>query len=377
MRYNSFPIFEETQTEVFSQTDLRRHFSAEWGIQQLNTTYLMITRGLIIGKVIDDLASLKYQIETRNKLGQFDLTKYCEDFFRELLNITYTLNLQNLNKTRSNVPGIDLGDIKNKIAYQITSQKTSSKINETLEKITEEQQNEYSIINVFIIGEKQGSYTLNQELCDKYSFEELSNIKDIDSLLRDIVLLDIQKLEIIFTLFQREFRQVKIELEPIDDKGNFESSYYNIIEIKPSALPKNGCKLIGSSSESGYETSKKELIELYEKLASVPRVTREILSIITDRGKMGGDYYNDGRIKIIPEALEKFLNISTKEMIVEINILENADLVYLDEDEIGNREVHFLKINGEMLNNLFYWMKDGNLSIRTLLNTMDFTILDE
>lgn len=336
----------------------------------------MITRGIIIGKIVDDLASLKYQIETRNKLGQFDLTKYCEDFLRELLNTTYSLNLQNLNKTRSNVPGLDLGDKKCKYAYQITSQKTSPKINETLKKITEEQKLEYDLINVFIIGQKQGSYTIDKKLCEKYSFTEATNIQDIDSLLRDIVLLDIQKLEIIYSLFQREFRQVKIELEPIDEKGNFESSYYNAIEIKPSSLPKNGVKFIGDTSESGYDISKKELDELYGKLASVPRVTREILSIITDRGKMGNDYYNDGKIKIIPEALEKFLNISNREMLVEINILENADLVYLDEDEIGNRPVYFICIREELLNNLFYWMKERNLSIRTLLNTMDFTILD-
>ena len=32
----------------------------------------MITSGIIIGKVIDDLASLKYQIETRNKkMGKY------------------------------------------------------------------------------------------------------------------------------------------------------------------------------------------------------------------------------------------------------------------------------------------------------------------
>src|SRR5688572_13321380 len=96
----------------------------------------MLTRGLIIGKIVDDLASLKYQIETRNKLGQFDLTKFCEDFFKEIFNITYNLNLINLNTTRSNFPGLDLGDDKKQIAYQITSQKTSAKVTNTLEVLT-------------------------------------------------------------------------------------------------------------------------------------------------------------------------------------------------------------------------------------------------
>lgn len=54
----------------------------------------MITRGIIIGKIVDDVATLKYQIQTRNKLKMFDLTKVCEDFCKELLNIVYRLNLK-------------------------------------------------------------------------------------------------------------------------------------------------------------------------------------------------------------------------------------------------------------------------------------------
>ncbi|RZK09853.1 MAG: hypothetical protein EOO46_12560 [Flavobacterium sp.] len=336
----------------------------------------MISRGIIIGKIVDDFASLKYQIDTRNRLNQFDLTKFCEDFIREVLNTTYNLNLQNLNATRSNTPGVDLGDRKAKIAYQVTSQKTSAKINDTLSAITDAQKIEYEIVKVVIIGEKQSSYTLTQSLCKNLNFSD-SNIVDIDDILRDIVVLDIEKLEILYNLFLREFRQVKIELEPIDANGNFESSYFNIVESKPSSPPKNAIKFLGKKNEVGYKESYDDLIKIYNRLSSVPRVTREILAIIVDRGKSGEDYYDGGKIKIIPEALEKFLNISDREMRIEINILENADLVYIDEDEIGGRTAHFLYINGEWLNNLLYWMRDKGLSIRTLLNTMDFTILDK
>jgi len=196
-------------------------------------------------------------------------------------------------------------------------------------------------------------------------------------LLRDLVVLDIQQLEVLYSLFQREFRQVKIELEPIDDKGNYESSYYNILEVKPSTPPKNAIKFIGKKSDKYYQQNFNELLELYNRLSNVPRVTREILAIIVDRGKSGEDYYDGGKFKIIPEALEKFLNISNRDLVIEINILENANLVYIDEDEIGQRTVHFLYINGEWLNNLFYWLRDEGLSIRTLLNTMDFSVLDK
>ncbi|MDR3678915.1 MAG: SMEK domain-containing protein [Flavipsychrobacter sp.] len=124
----------------------------------------MLSRGIIFGKIVDDLGLLQFQVKERNKLGQFDLTKVCEEFFREVLSLTYKFSLKNLNQNRSNEPGLDLGSIKDRIAYQATSQKKSDKVNSILAAITEEQAAAYSTINVFIIGEKQSSYTLNPEL---------------------------------------------------------------------------------------------------------------------------------------------------------------------------------------------------------------------
>ncbi|MBK6819542.1 MAG: SMEK domain-containing protein [Bacteroidetes bacterium] len=77
----------------------------------------MISRGIIIGKLIDDLSLLEHQIISRNKLGQFDLTKVCEDFFREIINTGYGLNLKNPKALRSNNPGLDLGDESKEIAF--------------------------------------------------------------------------------------------------------------------------------------------------------------------------------------------------------------------------------------------------------------------
>lgn len=336
----------------------------------------MITRGIIIGEIVDKFSSLKYQIETRNKLGQFDLTKFCEDFFREILNVTYGYNLKNLNTFRTNEPGLDLGDINSKICFQITSQKKTEKIKNTLKKITSEQKQKYNSFNILIIGNKQKTYRISKDLSKPLSFNSSKNIIDIDSLLKEIVTLDIQKLEILFNLFKREFRQVKIELEPIDKSGNFESSYYNILEIKPSSPPLNAEKFLGLNSELYYQEEFQKLINLYKRLSNVPRVTRELLAIIVERGRAEEDLIFGENFSIIPEALERFLNISQKEMIIEINILENADLVYVDEDEIGGRSAYILYIKGEQLNNLLYWFKQEQLSIRTTLNTLDFTILD-
>jgi|GEM_PF-4339547 len=71
------------------------------------------------------------------------------------------------------------------------------------------------------------------------------------------------------------------------------------------------------------------------------------------------------------------MKVTSQELIVEVNILEEAELVTTDEDEIGGRQVHYLIIKDKMLNELFQWMDAEKYSIRTLLNTIDFTVVDE
>lgn len=115
----------------------------------------MISRGFIIGQLIDDLALLQQKITFRNKIGYLDLTKVCEDFFKEILNVILDFNLSNLNANRSNEPGLDLGDLHNKIAVQITSQRKTEKINDTLRKISNENRLIYDRFIVFIIGQNK------------------------------------------------------------------------------------------------------------------------------------------------------------------------------------------------------------------------------
>ncbi|RXM43911.1 SMEK domain-containing protein [Flavobacterium sp. YO12] len=93
-----------------------------------------MTRGILIGEIVDSLSILNNQISLRCSLGFTDLNKVSEDFFAKLLNRIYNYSLINLNENRSNEPGLDIGDESNSIAYQVTSQVDSSKITSTLEK---------------------------------------------------------------------------------------------------------------------------------------------------------------------------------------------------------------------------------------------------
>lgn len=330
----------------------------------------MITRGTLLAKIIDDIASLKSQIETRNKLGLTELNLFCEDFFREVLNITYSLNLKNLNSERSNNPGIDLGDKRQGIAFQITSTKKSEKINNTLSSITQDQRDIYPKIKVLIIGRKQGSYSITENVID---FSVKEDILDLDDLLKSIVILDSDKLQGLYNYFQLEFRTLRIEFEIVDTDGNFESSYVNIVESVPNTPPQNALKYF-QVKDVDYEESFGKVLDLYRRLSRIPKISRELLFYIAERGKVEG--FNH-RFTVIPEILERIFRITQKELIVDINILENEGLVFINDDEIDGRPIHKVEISDEHLNQIFHHLLEEKESIRTLLNTMDFTILDE
>ncbi|HLP89004.1 MAG TPA: SMEK domain-containing protein [Nostocaceae cyanobacterium] len=141
----------------------------------------MITRGYFIGEIIDELANIAYQVGIRCKLKLTDLNIYLENFFKDILNEILDINLVDLNSERSNMPGLDLGDTSKKIAFQITSQKTSAKINETLKAVLDNDIPEYQEIYILIIGDKQKSYTEDPELWEKLNFKK-QNIWDINTL---------------------------------------------------------------------------------------------------------------------------------------------------------------------------------------------------
>jgi hypothetical protein len=112
----------------------------------------LLTRGYFIGEIVDALSDVAGQVSTRGRLGLFDLNKHAEDFFKTILNHLYSYSLENLNAERSNAPGLDLGDRSNGIAFQITAERTSAKVNNTLAKLSDEQIKAYPKIRILMIA---------------------------------------------------------------------------------------------------------------------------------------------------------------------------------------------------------------------------------
>ena len=131
----------------------------------------MLTRGHFIGQIVDDLADIAAQAKQRARLHLFDIHAHVENFTKEVLNRALGLGLSNLNAEHPNNPGLDLGDANNGWAFQVTADKSSAKVKETLEKIDEKQRAKYPNIRILVIGEKQGSYTFTGKPFESFDFK--------------------------------------------------------------------------------------------------------------------------------------------------------------------------------------------------------------
>lgn len=250
----------------------------------------MITRGFYLGEIVDEFAAIGAQVKMRNRVGLTDLSVFCENFFKDVLNCLLEANLRNLNEERSNEPGLDLGDDKKKLAFQVTSAANTQKVNATLANITELQKKQYRKIIVLAICGKQQKYNLDANLANELSFSG-KHVWDMNMLARKAIALEIDKLESLHRLVRANVAKVRVELEIPDESGRYPTSGYDQWEarIKPSVG--DGWPFAQFSAEqAGVDTDDVDHAEIAKglkllgnQLARLPRVTREFLVMLLER----------------------------------------------------------------------------------------------
>ena len=185
----------------------------------------MISRGYFIGAVVDEMAAVADKVAMRNQLGMTDLSIHAEEYFRNVLNLIYGWNLTSLNTSRSNEPGLDLGDPSAGVGVQVTSTASSDKVNQTLKAITDDQNKTYAKKLLLVVGRKQGSYTIDAVAAARVSFRE-TQIWDLTRLARDSMSLRIEQLDALHAFINKEAVRLRVELEPADKAGNFPTTNY-------------------------------------------------------------------------------------------------------------------------------------------------------
>ncbi|GCD52597.1 SMEK domain-containing protein [Acetobacter pasteurianus] len=259
----------------------------------------MLTRGQFVGQIIDDLAIISAQAKQRGNLHLYDINIYVEDFVKNVLNYVLDFNLSNLNQERLNNPGLDLGDAKKSWAFQVTTDKTSNKIKQTLEKITDDQKKKFRNIRIFIVGEKQKSYTFSDQIFIDNKFT-LDMVWDFNDVCTRLMSLDIDTLQQIAKYIAKETRRMLVELEIPDLEGNYPTNIDDLIEKIPKPQLSNAVKMntYFMQKREPFDCVKAELTiaELSKKLANLPRLTREVFKLMVERRDSVNTETDDFRI---------------------------------------------------------------------------------
>jgi len=302
----------------------------------------MITRGHLIGQIVDDLGSISAQAKQRAVLKLYDVHTYVEDFILEVLNIVYDLELRNLNSEKSNNPGIDLGDDASGRAFQVTADKSRAKIKDTLGKISEKQQQKYPKVQMLIIGEKQGSYSLNGEPFKSAGFT-VDDILDFNDICAATMSLSIERVEQLAAYLSKETRRVRVELEIPDSEGRYQTNIDALVEAMPKPKLTKGKKLIKFGAKQDLhidaEVVENSIKEISEKLTQLPRLTREVFKFLIERSDVKGMSHT---IRIALPKVERLYRGSDLEG--DLSLLIEAGLIDWNEPD-NSGEAAYWQVN--------------------------------
>lgn len=339
----------------------------------------MLTRGHLIDQIVDDLAGIAAQAKQRARLHLFDIHTHVEDFAKEVLNRALGLGLSNLNQEHSNNPGLDLGDVSSGWAFQVTADKSGAKVRETLEKIDANQRAKYPNIRILVIGEKQGSYTFTGEPYESFDFTP-EMVWDFNDVCSRIMSLSIDTLVDLAGYVSRETRRVRIELEIPDEEGRFPTSIDKLIEALPKPQLSDATKM-----EAHFETKdasmmidrpemEKAIAALSGKLASLPRLTREVFKFLVERRDERTSGFSDD-FRISDPKLRRIYH--GDDLDGDLALLSEAGLLSVNEPD-NHGEAYYWRIHFPGSGYSFHltfmeYVTDLGLDLRKPLVTLDFS----
>lgn len=321
------------------------------------------------------LGVIKTIIEVENKLDYTDDNKDAEMFFSGLFNLMYGYKLKNLNDQIQNTPGIDLGDEKAKVCYQITSRNDREKIKESLHKFKKFKWDKvYDNLYIFIIGTKK-----KYKDFPEYDFD-LDNIIDIPKIIKEICNLPYPEQEKILKYLISEGPLLKNNDEYID------------VQLKKGTYSKFLKKYFISEYR---KTGKKIINQFSEELSDLDRTTRVLIyaimmkSVDVDDGGISFDSYDIlKRLKWSEDIFIKELNILRRKGWVDVkNEMDIIDVIReIDDWECYNKYLlclSYSKDGNEWFNMLYDFLKTKSKNkkqldeyFEKLILNLNFTVLN-
>ncbi|EJG0586258.1 SMEK domain-containing protein [Vibrio parahaemolyticus] len=178
-----------------------------------------MTRQELLQRSSTLLGRFAHEVQVANAMGLFDINTVAEDFLIPILAIALNCpDLRNLNRIRMNFPAVELGCETSRISIQITSDSSSSKMCETLEKFESHNLGRnFDSLYVYVITERKKSYS-SQKLKKavgnlSIDFTPSSDILDFEDLAKILGDLTNEQLECINAHLEKEFGQADTNLQ--------------------------------------------------------------------------------------------------------------------------------------------------------------------
>ncbi|RZR42787.1 SMEK domain-containing protein [Vibrio vulnificus] len=178
-----------------------------------------MTRQELLQRSSTLLGRFAHEVQVANAMGLFDINTVAEDFLIPILAIALNCpDLRNLNRIRMNFPAVDLGCETSRISIQITSDSSSNKMCETLEKFESHNLgHNFDSLYVYVITERKKSYS-SQKLKKavgnlSIDFTPSSDILDFEDLAKILGDLTNEQLECINEHLEKEFGQADANLQ--------------------------------------------------------------------------------------------------------------------------------------------------------------------
>ncbi|WP_163381376.1 SMEK domain-containing protein [Cyclobacterium sp. SYSU L10401] len=167
----------------------------------------MTERKTYIDRIIKLLGFIRNTVELSSSISLYDNNIFSENFYRDFLNLLFNYKLVNINIQEKNSAAIDLGDLENRIAIQVTSTRDLLKTRKTVKTFIKNglHKNYDRLILLNIISKTDHTVT---SVGDKNIFEisTKENIWDNSDLLRKINDLETPKIKTILDFLEKEIK---------------------------------------------------------------------------------------------------------------------------------------------------------------------------
>lgn len=154
----------------------------------------MHARKSAIDTISRALAITRYDIEHHQAINDLSLNIHGENYFRDLFNELYNLNLLNANFGTANAPCIDLIDRDRKLAYQITTTRTKEKIRNTLRALRIDAYKDFTVRIFYLLEKAKPTKETFEELEEEFSVKVDGMLFDYENILKDLGDLEESKL---------------------------------------------------------------------------------------------------------------------------------------------------------------------------------------